>query len=102
MQDYLEQANAFVEYVVKLEESNRRPPVTEERPKAPRSQAEIEALSQELATNLRLERVDEAIKELLAFLSDADFFSANATTGRRRRLRALQNAIEKALDKPRE
>jgi hypothetical protein len=48
---------------------------------------------------MRLQRVDSAIKELLDFLADADFFAANASTGRRRRLRSLQNAIEKALEK---
>ena len=53
----------------------------------------------ELTRDLRLERVDNAIKELLDFLSDADFFAANASTGRKRRLRALQNAIEGALQK---
>ena len=60
-------------------------------------QADIESLSQELNTTLRVERVDEAIKELLAFIEDDAFFAANSPVGRRRRLRSLQNAIEKAL-----
>jgi hypothetical protein len=71
--------------------------LTSQRPR--KRQAEIEALSEELNTTLRLERADDAIKELLSFLADAGFYAANATTGRERRLRQLQNAIEKALAK---
>jgi len=62
-------------------------------------QARIQELSEVLTLTLRLERVDKAIKELLDFLSDSEFFAANASTGRRRRLRTLQNAIDKALQK---
>lgn len=62
-----------------------------------KKQAEVEAISEELNTTLRLGRADEAIKELLAFVEDGDFFARNASTGRRRRLRSLQNALAKAL-----
>jgi hypothetical protein len=95
--DYLEHADAFTAYLIEQEATNRRSVMTAKRPKAPRSQAQIEKVSAELTTNLRLERVDDAIKELLAFLEDTDFFSQNAPAGRRRRLRTLQGAIEKAL-----
>jgi hypothetical protein len=97
LQDYLKQTTTVTEYILQLEEQNRRPKMTTKRPKAPRSQAKIEELSQELTTNLRLERVDDAIKELLNFLSDTGFFAANATTGRKRKLRTLQNALTEAL-----
>jgi hypothetical protein len=71
--------------------------VTSRQPR--KRQAEIEALSEELNTTLRLDRADDAVKELLAFLADEDFYAANATTARQRRLRQLQNAIAKALEK---
>ena len=96
-QDYLARTGAFIEHLREVEKSNRRSNMPEKRAAAPRSNARIEQLSEELTTNLRLERVDEAMKELLDFLADADFFAANATTGRRRRLRTLQNAIGKVL-----
>src|SRR5262245_49864323 len=54
-------------------------------------QKQIETISSELNTSLRLSRVDGAIKELLAFLEDDEFYAANATTARKRRLRSLQN-----------
>jgi hypothetical protein len=73
--------------------------MSEKRTRAPRDDARLQKLSDDLTRDLRLERVDNAIKELLDFLSDADFFAANASTGRKRRLRALQNAIEAALQK---
>jgi hypothetical protein len=98
LQDYLEQAATITEYIVRLQDENRRSKMTTQRTKAPRSQAKIEELSQELTTNLRLERVDDAIKALLDFLADSEFFTANATTGRRRKLRTLQNALAKALN----
>jgi hypothetical protein len=96
-QEYLEGTDAFIQYIIELEESNRRSAMTTKRPRSSRSQAKIEELSQELTTNLRLQRVDEAIKELLSFLADTDFFGQNATTARRRRLRTLQRALEQAL-----
>lgn len=96
-QDHQLQAGALIEHLRKLEQSNRRSAVAEKRTRPQRSQAQIEKLSEELTTKLRLERVDDAMKELLDFLADAEFFAASATTGRRRRLRAVQNAIEKAL-----
>jgi hypothetical protein len=96
-QEYLEGTDAFIQYVIELEESNRRSAMTTERPRSSRSQAKIEELSQELTANLRLQRVDEAIKELLSFLADTDFFGQNATTARRRRLRTLQRALEQTL-----
>ena len=37
-------------------------------------------------------------QELLAFAEDSAFFPPNASAGRRRRLRSLQNAIAKALE----
>jgi len=98
-QEYLEQTGSFIQYLLKLEEARREAEVAEKPSRPSRSQAEIQQLSEELSTNLRLERVDDAIKELLDYLADAEFFAANAPTGRRRRLRSLQNAIEKALAK---
>ena len=99
-QDSLKQIGSLIDYVRKIEESNRRKAaMVEKRSSVPRNQAQIQKLSEELTTNLRLERVDGAIKKLLDFLGDADFFAANASTGRRRRLRTLQNAIENALKK---
>jgi hypothetical protein len=83
----------------KIEEESRRAVMAEKRSRPARDQARIQELSDELTTNLRLERVDAAIKELLDFLSDDEFYAASASTGRRRRLRTLQNAIEKALAK---
>lgn len=100
VQDYVVQAGAFAdqmrEYLSKIEEAKR---MAEQSPKPARNQARIQELSEKLARDLRLERVDNAIKELLDFLSDTEFFAANASTGRRRRLRSLQNAIDKALEK---
>jgi exonuclease VII large subunit len=83
----------------RIEQESRRAAMAEKRSRHPRDQARIQELSQELTTNLRLERVDAAIKELLDFLSDDEFYPANASTGRRRGLRTLQNALEKALAK---
>jgi hypothetical protein len=103
VRDYLNQNAAFLEYsrerVRKIEETNRRAAMAEQRSGPARDQARIQELSEELTRDLRLGRVDAAIKELLDFLSDPDFFAANASTGRRRRLRSLQNAIAKALEK---
>jgi hypothetical protein len=97
---YLDQNAAFLGYVREqaqmIEETNRRAAMSERRSRPPRSEARIQELSDELSRDLRLQRIDGAIKELLDFLSDEDLFSANASTGRRRRLRALQNAIDKA------
>ena len=73
--------------------------MSEKSTRAPRDDARIQKLSEDLTRDLRLQRVDGAIKELLDFLSDAEFFAANASTGRKRKLRALGNAIEKALVK---
>jgi hypothetical protein len=100
-EEYSAQAGAFVEHVVNVEKSIiRRPAMPEQRrPRPSRSQAKIEELSEELTTKLRLERIDDAVKEVLAFIEDRDFFAANATTARRRRLRSLQTAIEAALVK---
>src|SRR6266498_3797431 len=81
-QDNLEQAGTFIEYLRKLEESNRRTVMAEKRPSPQRNQAQIEQLSEELTIKLRLERVDNAIKELLDFLADSEFFAANAAIGR--------------------
>jgi len=97
--DNLEQAGIFIEYLRKLKESNRRSDMAEKRSPPQRSQAQIQELSEQLNTKLHLDRVDNAIKELLDFLADAEFFATNSPTGRRRRLRTLQNAIEKALQK---
>jgi hypothetical protein len=102
VQDYLLESTAILEYtreqVRKIDEANRKAAaMTEQRSSPARDQARIQKLSEEFSRELRLDRVDAAIKELLNFLSDADFFAANASTGRRRRLRALQNAIDKAL-----
>jgi hypothetical protein len=96
--DYLEQTASFSQYLRQVQATNRRTKMVEKRSAPPRrSQAKIEELSQELTTKLRLERVDEAIKELLDFLADPDFFPPNATSGRKRKLRTLQNAIDQAL-----
>ena len=97
--DNLEQIGTFIEHLRNVKESNRRSKMAEKRSGPQRSQAQIQELSQELNTNLRLDRIDKAIKELLDFLADAEFSAANSPTGRRRRLRTLQNAIEKALQK---
>jgi hypothetical protein len=103
LRDYLDQNHAFMgylrEHVRKMEEANRRAAMSENRSRPARNEARIQELSEELTKELRLERIDSAIKELLDFLSDAEFFAANASTGRRRRLRSLQNAIDKALEK---
>jgi hypothetical protein len=103
MRDYVSESAAFLDYVRerarKIDEANRKAAMTETRPAARRNEARIQKLSAELTRDLRLERVDAAIKELLDFLSDAEFFAANATTGRKRRLRALQKAIDQALEK---
>ncbi|HEX5139997.1 MAG TPA: hypothetical protein VFX19_03570 [Dehalococcoidia bacterium] len=101
--DYLHESGAFMEYLReherRIEEARRSAAMSEKRTKQPRDDARIQELSEALTSDMRLQRVDSAIKELLDFLSDADFFAANASTGRRRRLRSLQNAIEKALEK---
>lgn len=100
LEEHRERATSFAAYLRDLEKSRLRdtgPVMSEKRASAPRDQAEIERLSQELSLKLKLDRIDEAMKELLAFLSDEQFFATNATTGRRRRLRTLQKAIEKAL-----
>jgi predicted membrane chloride channel (bestrophin family) len=100
---YLDQNAAFIrelrDQADRIEEAKQKAAMAKKEPRAERDQAKIQELSEQLATDLRLERVDNAIKELLDFLSDAEFFTANASTGRRRRLRSLQNAIEKALQK---
>jgi hypothetical protein len=83
----------------RIEEESRRAAMAEKRSRPAKDEARIQELSEELTKNLRLERIDAAIKELLDFLSDDEFYAANASTGRRRRLRTLQNAIEKALAK---
>jgi hypothetical protein len=97
--DNLEQAGTFIEHLRNVKESNRRSQVAEKRSAPQQSQSQIKELSEELNTNLRLDRIDKATKELLDFLADAEFFAANSPTGRRRRLRTLQNAIEKSLQK---
>jgi len=97
LQEYTDETAILLERISRAMESNRRSQMTERSGRPPRDQAEIEQLSEEISTKLRLDRVDDAIKELLAFLADADFFAANATTGRKRRLRALQNSLEHAL-----
>jgi hypothetical protein len=103
VEGFLEQNTAFLDYtreqVRKIEESKRQTAMPKQRTTPARDHAQIQALSEQLALELRLERVDRAIKEVLDFLSDTEFFAANASVGRRRRLRALQNAIEKALPK---
>jgi hypothetical protein len=101
--DYLAESGAFMEYLReherRIEDARRSAAMSEKRTKQPRDDARIQELSEALTSDMRLQRVDSAIKELLDFLADADFFAANASTGRRRRLRSLQNAIEKALEK---
>jgi hypothetical protein len=100
---YLDQNAAFLDFLReqahKIEESNRRAAMSEKRSRPARNEARIQQLSDELTRDLRLQRIDAALKELLDFLSDEEFFATNASTGRRRRLRTLQNAIEKALQK---
>ena len=100
---YADQSSAFLHYLgeqaTKIEEAKKKAAMAKKSPAPARDQAKIQQLSEQLTRDLRLERIDEAIKELLGFLSDADFFEANASTGRRRRLRTLQNAIDKALQK---
>jgi hypothetical protein len=81
----------------RIEEESRRAAMAEKRSRPAKDEGRIQELSEELTKNLRLERIDAAIKELLDFLSDDEFYAANASTGRRRRLRTLQNALEKAL-----
>jgi hypothetical protein len=102
-QEYLEQQASFSEYVREqlrmIEEAKAAAAMSEKRTRAPRDDARIQKLSEDLTRDLRLQRVDGAIKELLDFLSDAEFFAANASVGRKRKLRSLQNAIEKALEK---
>ena len=102
-EEYLEQQASFSEYVREqlrmIEEAKAAAAMSEKRTRAPRDDARIQKLSEDLTRDLRLQRVDGAIKELLDFLSDAEFFAANASVGRRRKLRSLQNAIEKALEK---
>jgi len=103
VKDYLDQNGDFLDYIReqarKIEDANRKAAMSEQRSRPARDDARLQKLSDDLTRDLRLERVDNAIKELLDFLSDPDFFAANASTGRRRRLRALQNAIEGALKK---
>jgi hypothetical protein len=101
--DYIDQNAAFLDYLReqarKIEDAKQKATMSEKRTRPARDDARLQKLSDELTRDLRLERIDNAIKELLDFLSDADFFAGNASTGRRRRLRALQNAIESALRK---
>lgn len=101
--EYLDQQEALSEYVREklrmIEEAKAAAAMSEQSSKAPRDEARIQKLSEDLTRDLRLQRVDGAIKELMDFLSDAEFFAANASTGRKRKLRGLQNAIEKALEK---
>jgi hypothetical protein len=99
IQDNLGQVRTFVRYMSRVQEESRRAAMAENRSRPERNRAEVQQLSDQLSTELRLERVDGAIKELLGFLADAPFFTANASTGRRRRLRTLQKAIEDALQK---
>jgi hypothetical protein len=104
VQAYLDEQAAFSDYVRErmrmIEEATAQAAMSEKPAKSKARDAErIQKLSEELTRDLRLQRVDAAIKELLDFLSDAEFFAAQATTGRRRKLRTLQNAIEKALEK---
>ncbi len=103
VQDYLQQNATFLDHmrgqVRRIEEANRRAAMSEKPSKPSRDEARIQEVSEQLSRDLRLERIDKAIKELLDFLADAEFFAANASTGRKRRLRSLQNAIEKALQK---
>ena len=103
-QDYLAQSTTFIDLARDRareieEEAKRRAAMSEQRSSQPRDEARIKELSDELSTKLRLDRVDAAIKELMDFLADAEFFAANASTGRRRKLKALGNAIEKGLGK---
>jgi DNA-binding FrmR family transcriptional regulator len=101
--EYLDQQATFSQYVRDqlrmIEQAKAAAAMSEKTKKPARDQARIQQLSEDLTRDLRLQRVDSAIKELLDFLADAEFFAANASTGRRRKLRALQNAIEKALEK---
>jgi hypothetical protein len=101
--EYLDEQEAYSEYVReqlrKIEEARAAATMPEKSSKAPRDEARIQQMSEDLMRDLRLQRVDAAIKELMDFLSDAEFFAANASTGRKRKLRALGNAIEKALEK---
>ena len=104
VQVYLDGQAAFSDHVRermrKIEEATAEAAMSEKPAKSRTRDAErIQKLSEELTRDLRLQRVDSAIKELMDFLSDAEFFAANATTGRRRKLRMLQNTIEKALEK---
>jgi hypothetical protein len=102
LQEQRELESAFVKQLRELEEANRRAAAMAEKPapkraSTPRSQEKIEKLSGELSTNLRLDRVDNAIKELMSFLADTDFFAANVPVGRKRRLKALETALQGAL-----
>jgi len=102
--EYIDQQAAFSEYVQgqlrMIEEARAAAAMPKKTAKTgTRDEARIQELSETLTRDLRLQRVDGAIKELLDFLSDAEFFAANASTGRKRKLRTLQNAIEKALEK---
>jgi len=103
VENYLNRSTGLLdsmrEQARRIEEERRRAAMAEKRSRPARDQARIQELSEELTTNLRLERIDAAIKELLDFLSDEEFYAANASTGRRRRMRSLQNALEKALAK---
>ena len=103
VKDYLDKNGILLDFlrekVREIEEKKHKAAMSEKQTGPKRNEARVQELSEELTRELRLERVDGAIKELLEFLSDAHFFAANASTGRRRRLRSLQNAIEKALQK---
>ncbi|HEX5368090.1 MAG TPA: hypothetical protein VFY10_01605 [Dehalococcoidia bacterium] len=103
LNDYFDESSAFLEYARerqhKIEEAKEKAAMAEKRKRPARDQERIQEVSDQLTRDLRLGRVDEAIKELLSFLSDTDFLAASASTGRRRRLRTLQNAIDKALQK---
>src|SRR5688572_9880567 len=70
LQEYAGHVSTFAEHLIKVQESEREAEVTQKRPAAPSNQAQIDKLSAQLTTELRLERVDDAIKELLAFLAD--------------------------------
>ena len=104
-EEYQEQSGSLVQNLRRLEQeqrraeqANREAKMAEKRAKTPRSEEDIARLSEELTTKLRTDRIDDAIKELLAFLEDAEFYAANATTARKRRLRTLQKALETALN----
>ena len=95
---YGDQLKVFAEQKRRIEEAEQKL-MAQKKPVA-RDDDKIQKLSEELTTGLRLQRVDAAIKELLDFLADTEFFPPNASIGRKRKLRTLQTAIEQALEKP--